>query len=274
MTIKNIMSVDLEDYFCDLPFSEWEKYASRVEQTTNLLLDIFEKYKVKATFFTLGYIADKFPNLIKHIHDSGHEIGTHSYSHIDLRKSTKEEFKRDFLKSIQSIEKVTGEKVVGFRAPFFSIDMSNFWVFDILRQYLKYDSSIFPVKTPLYGLPNAPREIYHPAVNDVTKKDDNQGFFEIPPLTYEIVPSITIPAAGGFHFRFLPYFITRKAILQHNKNNKSAMFYIHPKDLDCDMPKISQYKWHYYYGKKNIVKKFEKLLLEFKFTTAREVVGL
>src|SRR5690348_10232182 len=126
MIIKNIMSVDLEDYFCDLPFSEWEKYDSRVEQTTNFLLDIFSKYKVKATFFTLGYIADKFPKLIKHIHDNGHEIGTHSYSHIDLRKVTEEEFKIDFLKSVQSIEKITGEKVLGFRAPFFSIDKSNF----------------------------------------------------------------------------------------------------------------------------------------------------
>ena len=272
--IKNIMSVDLEDYFCDLPFSEWEKYDSRVEQTTNLLLDIFKKYNVKATFFTLGYIADKFPNLIKHIHDMGHEIGSHSYSHMDLMKVTKDEFEKDFLKSIRSIENITGEKVLGFRAPFFSIDKNNFWVLDILRQYLQYDSSVFPVKTPLYGLPDAPREMYHPAINDITKKDNMQEFFEIPPLTYEIFPSITIPTAGGFHFRFLPYFITRKAITLCNRGNKPAMFYIHPKDLDYDMPQISQYKWHYYYGKKNIVQKFEKLLGEFKFTTAREVLGL
>lgn len=268
------MSVDLEDYFCDLPFSQWEKYDSRVEQTTNLLLDVFDKYKVKATFFTLGYIADKFPNLIKHIHDEGHEIGTHSYSHMDLRRVTKDEFEKDFLKSIKSIENIIGEKILGFRAPFFSIDRNNFWVFDILRQYLKYDSSIFPVKTPLYGLSDAPREIYHPAINDVTEKDDSQEFFEIPPLTYDILPSITIPASGGFHFRFLPYFITRKAFSQYNDSNKPAMFYIHPKDLDYNMPRLSEYKWHYYYGKKNILIKFEKLLAEFKFTTARKVLEL
>lgn len=272
--LKNIMSVDLEDYFCDLPFSEWEKYDSRVEQTTNLLIEIFKKYKVKATFFTLGYIADKFPNLIKHIHDNGHEIGTHSYSHIDLRRITKEEFKVDLLRSIQSIEKITGEKVLGFRAPFFSIDRNNFWIFDVLRQYLKYDSSVFPVKTPLYGISNAPREIYHPSITDITKKDDKQEFFEIPPLTYDIIPLITIPAAGGFHFRFLPYFITRNAVLQYNKNNKHAMFYIHPKDLDPEMPRLPEYKWHYHYGKKNILKKFVRLLTEFKFTTAKEVLGL
>lgn len=272
--IKNIMSVDLEDYFCDLPFSEWEKYDSRIEQTTELLLDVFDKYKIKATFFTLGYISDKFPNLIKKIHDKGHEIGTHSYSHLDLRKTTKETFKKDLLRSIQSLENICGEKILGFRAPFFSIDKNNFWVFDILRQHLKYDSSVFPVKTPLYGLPDAPREIYHPAVYDITKKDDTQEFFEIPPVTCDILPSITLPTAGGFHFRFFPYLIIKKGILQYNKSDKPAMFYIHPKDLDPDMPRLPEYKWHYYYGKKNILKKFEKLLTDFRFTTAREVLEL
>lgn len=268
------MSVDLEDYFCDLPFPVWEKYESRIEHTTDSLLDIFDKYGVKATFFSLGYIADRFPSLIKKIHDKGHEIGSHSYSHIDLRKVTKEQFQKDFLKSIQSLENIIGEKVLGFRAPFFSIDMSNFWVFDILRQHLKYDSSVFPIKTPLYGLPGAPREIYHPALIDITKKDDTQEFFEIPPLTYDILPFITLPTAGGFHFRFFPYFITKAGIAQYNRNNQPAMFYIHPKDLDPDMPRLTEYKWHYYYGKKNILKKFERLLAEFKFTTAREALML
>lgn len=272
--IKNIMSIDLEDYFCDLPFSEWSKYDSRVEQTTDLLLEVFDRYKIKATFFTLGYIADKFPNLIKKIHNKGHEIGTHGYSHLDLRKITREDFEKDFVKSLKSLESITGEKVLGFRAPFFSIDKDNFWVFDILRQHLKYDSSVFPVKTPLYGLSNAPRDIYHPSLNDITKKDDTQEFIEIPPLTYDILNTITIPAAGGFHFRFLPYFITRKAILQYNKNNKPAMFYIHPKDLDPKMPHLPEYKWHYYYGKKNVLKKFIELISEFKFTTAKEILRL
>lgn len=271
--IFNIMSVDLEDYFCDLPFSEWTKYQSRIERTTNTILDLFTKYRVKATFFTLGYIAEKFPRLIKNIYDNGHEIGTHSYSHMDLRKTTKDEFYKDFLKSIQILEDITGEKVLGFRAPFFSIDKTNYWVFDILRQHLKYDSSVFPVKTPLYGLPEAPKEIYHPAVENIIEKDNAQEFFEIPPLTYDIL-SYTIPTAGGFHFRFLPYFITRKAFQQNNKKKKPAMFYIHPKDLDYDMPKIPEYKWHYYYGKKNILEKFSRLLTEFKFTTAKEVLGL
>ena len=151
------MSIDLEDYFCDLPYAEWSKYESRIEETTNLLLDLFDKHKVKATFFTLGYIAEKFPDLIKKIHESDHEIACHSYYHKDLRKITAEEFEKDLTKSISVLEKISGEKILGFRAPFFSIDHNNFWVFDILRKYLKYDSSVFPVKTSLYGLRGAGR---------------------------------------------------------------------------------------------------------------------
>ena len=124
------MSVDLEDYFCDLPFSKWSQYPDRIIETTQVLLDLFEKHHVKATFFVVGYFAEKFPDLIKNIHEKGHELASHSYSHPDLRKITKNEFENDFVKSLKSIEKVTGEKVLGFRAPFFSINHKNFWVFD------------------------------------------------------------------------------------------------------------------------------------------------
>lgn len=271
--MKNIMSVDLEDYFCDLPYAEWSKYESRIEETTNLLLDLFDKHKVKATFFTLGYIAEKFPDLIKKIHESDHEIACHSYYHKDLRKITVEEFEKDLTKSISVLEKISGEKILGFRAPFFSIDHNNFWVFDILRKYLKYDSSVFPVKTSLYGLRGAPREIYHPAIDQVTNVDDNQTFVEIPLLTYRIL-NFNLPVAGGFYFRFLPYFLFKKGLENFNKKNKPAMFYLHPKDLDRNMPKVKGYSWHFYYGKRNIIQKFENLLKEFEFTTARDVLGI
>jgi len=274
--IKNIMSVDLEDYFCDLPFSDWSHYPSRIIETTEVLLDLFEKYHVKATFFVIGYIAEKFPDLIKKIHENGHEIASHSYSHPDLRKITKDEFESDFVKSLQVIENITGEKVLGlgFRAPFFSINHNNFWVFDILRKHIKYDSSVFPVKTSLYGLPSAPREIYHPSLEDVTKIDNNQTFVEIPPSTYRIFSCYNVPIAGGFYFRFFPYFFIKRGFTKLNKNKKPIIFYLHPKDLDINMPKIDSYSWHFYYGKRNIIQKFEKLLKEFQFTTVKEVLGL
>lgn len=267
------MSVDLEDYFCDLPFEKWSKFPSRIEKTTDLILELFDEYDVKATFFTLGYIGEKFPNLVKKIHDNGHEIGSHSYSHIDLRKVSKDEVEKDIVRSINVLEKITGEKLLGFRAPYFSINHDNFWVFEILRKHFKYDSSVFPVKTPLYGLPSAPTEIYHPA-KDITKNDYNEEFIEIPPLTYSLFSFIKLPMAGGFHFRFFPYFLIKRGFTNSIQKSNPAMFYIHPKDLDPKMPKVSGYSWHYYHGKRNIVKKFEKLLSEFKFVTAREVLGL
>jgi polysaccharide deacetylase family protein (PEP-CTERM system associated) len=267
------MSIDLEDYFCDLPFSTWDKYESRIIKTTDPLIDLFEENKVKATFFTVGHIAARFPELIKKIYDHGHEIASHSYHHYDLRKITRDEFEKDLVKSIQSIESVTGEKILGFRAPYFSVDKTNLWVFEVLRKYLKYDSSVFPTKTPLYGIPSAPRTIYHPDINDITKGNDSEKFIEIPPLTYRLL-SKNIPMAGGFHFRFFPYFLVKKSIKKFNQKNFPAMFYMHPKDLDKNMPKISQYAWHYYYGKKNIDDKFKKLLNDFRFTSVKDFLKL
>ena len=147
MTVSNIMSVDLEDYFCDLPFEEWSKYESRVVKNTEMILDLFEKYEVKATFFVLGYIAEQFPELIKKISELGHEIASHSYAHIDLRRVSKEKFEDDFIKSKNILEKITGKKVQGFRAPFFSINKNNYWVFEILNKNISYDSSVFPNST-------------------------------------------------------------------------------------------------------------------------------
>ena len=269
MPITNMMSVDLEDYYCDLPFSEWQKYESRVIKNTQVILDLFEKYDVKATFFVLGYIAEKFPGMIKKISELGHEIASHSYAHIDLRKVSKKQFEDDFLKSINIIEKITGKKVEGFRAPFFSIDKNNCWVFEILSRHIRYDSSIFPVRTPLYGIHTAPRFIYKPSMNNVIEEDNQGKLIEIPMATHRIPLIGNVPIAGGFYLRFLPYWYMKLGIKNMNKHNKPAMFYIHPKDLDPEMPRISEYSWYYYYNLKSGVKKFEKLLQDFKFTTVK-----
>ena len=269
MPITNMMSVDLEDYYCDLPFSEWQKYESRVIKNTQVILDLFEKYDVKATFFVLGYIAEKFPGMIKKISELGHEIASHSYAHIDLRKVSKKQFEDDFLKSINIIEKITGKKVEGFRAPFFSIDKNNSWVFEILSRHIRYDSSIFPVRTPLYGIHTAPRFIYKPSMNNVVEEDNQGKLIEIPMATHRIPLIGNVPIAGGFYLRFLPYWYMKLGIKNMNKHHKPAMFYIHPKDLDPEMPRISEYSWYYYYNLKSGVKKFEKLLQDFKFTTVK-----
>lgn len=274
MSVTNIMSVDLEDYYCDLPFSEWSKYESRIVENTGVVLDLFEKYRVKATFFVLGYIAEKFPELIKKISDLGHEIASHSYAHVDIRKVSREQFEEDFFKSINVLEKITGKKVEGFRAPFFSIEKKTFWVLEILSKHISYDSSIFPVRTPLYGIPKAPRFIYRPSLNNPIIEDERGKLIEIPMATHRIPFVGNIPIAGGFYLRFLPYWYIKFGINRMNKDNNRAMMYIHPKDLDPRMPKIKGYNWYYYYNLKSGVKKFEKVLNDFKFTSVQKALAI
>ena len=268
--INNIMSVDLEDYYCDLPFEKWGLFENRVEENTNKILDLFEKYEIRATFFTLGYIAEKFPELIKKIDDRGHEIASHGYSHQDIRKMSKEQFEIDLKRSIEILEKITGKKVLGFRAPYFSIDKKSFWAMEVLSKNVKYDSSVFPVRTPLYGIPNAPRIVYKPNIFNPEIKDENSKLIELPMATHRIPIIGNIPIAGGFHLRFLPYHYIRYGLNRINKENNSFVFYIHPKDLDPKMPKIKEYGWHYYHNLKGALKKFENVLNDFKFVTAKE----
>jgi polysaccharide deacetylase family protein (PEP-CTERM system associated) len=274
MKNKNIMSVDLEDFFCDLPFESWSKYESRVLKNTNKILDLFEKYQIKATFFTLGYIAEKFPDLIKKIDDRGHEIASHSYSHLDIRKTTEKDFENDIVKSIKILEEIIGKKVLGFRAPYFSIDKKSFWAMKILSKYFKYDSSIFPVKTPLYGIRNAPRNIYKPNLTNPSIEDVESELIEIPLATDRIPIIGNIPIAGGFHLRFLPYFYIKYGLNKINNSNNSFIFYIHPKDLDPEMPKINEYAWHYYYNLSGATKKFERILKDFEFCSVKDFLKL
>ena len=274
MSVTNIMSVDLEDYYCDLPFSEWSKYNSRVVENTEKILKLFEKYNVNATFFVLGYIAEKFPALIKKISDLGHEISSHTYSHIDLRKVSKEEFKEDFFKSKNILEKITGKKIEGFRAPFFSINKNNYWVFEILSKNLTYDSSVFPVKTQLYGIPKAPRTIYKPSLENIIEENKQGKLIEIPMATHKIPLIGNIPIAGGFYLRLFPYWYMKWGIKKMNKEGNPAMLYIHPKDLDPEMPRIKEYNWYYYYNLKSASKKFENLLKDFKFGSVKKVLSI
>lgn len=269
--LKNIMSVDLEDYFCDLPFEQWGKYPERVTFLTKHILELFDKYNVKATFFTLGYIAEKHPELIELIVSKGHEIGSHGNHHLDARKISQQEFELDISSSIQILGKISGEKILGFRAPFFSIEKKNFWTLDILRKYFKYDSSIFPVKTSLYGVPDARRTPYYMSSENPLEKSPKKDFLEIPPATINFPLLGNIPIAGGFYLRFLPIFLIKKGIKKLNKNGFPAMCYLHPKDLDPQMPKINEYSWYYYWGLKNAEKKLVSLLKTFKFSSARDI---
>lgn len=272
MQIINFMSVDLEDYYCDLPFSSWSNYQEKVVRNTHKILELFKEHNVKATFFTLGYIAEKFPDLIHEIIKEGHEIGSHSYSHLDLRKNSKEVIIEDIKKSVKILKDVSGQEILGFRAPFFSINEKSFWIFDFLNELFVYDSSIFPVKTPLYGVPNAPRTIYKPTVENPITNNKNSNLIEIPLATHKIPLYGNVPIAGGFHLRFLPYFYIKYGIKSNHKNQQPVMMYIHPKDIDPQMPKIKGYSWYQYYNLKNAYKKFEHLLQDFNFSSAKNIL--
>jgi polysaccharide deacetylase family protein (PEP-CTERM system associated) len=261
----------LEDHYCDLPFPSWGNYEKRLEKTTRVILQLFEKYNVQATFFVLGHIAEDHPELIKDIQAKGHEIASHGYYHRNLKTMNRDEFESDLIKSIDTLERITGEKVLGFREPYFSVNRQQPWFFEIVKRYLKYDSSIFPVK-PHYNQHNAPRFIYRISDADPFQEDATGKFIEIPMATLKLPILGNIPIAGGFYLRLFPYHLIKVGISKYNKGGMPAMCYIHPSDLDNHRPKIPGYAWHYYWGLERAQEKFESLLADFAFKSAREVI--
>jgi polysaccharide deacetylase family protein (PEP-CTERM system associated) len=271
--VKNILSIDLEEHYCDLPFSEWKNHDDRVLETAGVIIDLLEKYRVDATFFTLGYVAERYPELIERLTSNGHEIASHTYSHPDLRTMDRQKFEEDLVKSIDILSKLAGERIQGFRAPYFSIDRTNLWAFEVIAKHLRYDSSIFPVG-PHYGLPDAPRHIYRTSSENPLREDLQGDIVEIPAATLRLPVIGNWPAAGGFHLRLLPLFLIKRAIRKLNDSGHPAMCYIHPEDLAPDRPRIPGYTWHYYFGLKSALRKFESLLKSFEFSSVREVVLL
>lgn len=267
---KNILQIDVEDWYCDLDVNEWKYYEPRVVQSTNKILSILKEANNKATFFILGYVAEKFPSLVKKIEEEGHEIASHGYYHRRIDKQTPKEFEEDLLKSIRILEKITGKKIKGYRAPQFTVMEKTFWAIDILKKNgLKYDSSIFPVKTPLYGMPNSP--LYPYKIKETQQKEMKDDFWEIPLTVYKI-PLIkkNIPIAGGFYLRAFPYFFVKHAIKKINKSENTAVCYIHPWELDAKKPKVRELKWYHYYNLDSTEKKFIKLINDFRFTSTEE----
>ncbi len=272
-TITNIISVDVEDWYMDTDISTWYLYEDRVVESTNKIIEILKESNTKATFFILGYIAEHFPEIVKEIKNEGHEICTHGYNHKLVTQQTPNEFEEDLLKSIRILENITGDKVIGHRASNFSINEETSWAIDILKKNgLKYDSSIFPVKTHLYGVPKAPLYPYNISSSNLNKEaGPEEDFLEIPLSIYRVpIVHKNLPIAGGFYLRFFPYFFIKHAIKKINQKNEKTIFYIHPWELDPDQPRDNKIKWFHYYNLSNTEKKFKKLLKDFKFTSIKE----
>jgi len=265
----NLLTIDVEDWYHDLAPSLWKFCEDRVVDATQKILRIIKKRGYTATFFVLGHVAERFPELVEIINDEGHEVATHGYLHTPITRKSKEEFEHDLRKSISLLEHITKRKVLGHRACRFSISKKTAWAIDILKiNGLKYDSSIFPTLTPEYGVPRAPIHPYFISSSNIEENHANGDLIEFPLSVLSIPPfRINIPAAGGFYLRFFPYWFTKLALKKLNKMEYPAVVFIHPKDLDPQKPRVKGLGWHHYYGLSHAEEKFAKLLSDFKFTS-------
>ena len=264
--LENALTIDVEDYFQVSAFAPyikketWEIQECRVENNINIILQLLKKNKTKATFFTLGWIAERYPEMIRKIVSEGHELASHGYGHERVSDLSPEQFYQDVVRAKKILEDISGSVVVGYRAPSFSIGTSNMWALEILEktEHL-YSSSIYPVQHDHYGAPDAPRFQY--------KNGDN--FLEIPPTTIRWMKR-NIPASGGGYFRLYPYFLSKWMINQVNTiENKSAIFYFHPWEIDSEQPVVKglnrMSKFRHYVNLDKTENKIEKLLKDFKW---------
>ncbi len=234
----NILSVDVEDYFHVEAFagridrSEWDTYPCRVEANTGRLLDLFDELRVKATFFILGWVAERYPALVREIAARGHETACHSYWHRLVYKLTPDEFRTDSARAKDLIEQSSGQPVMGYRAPSFSITRESAWALDILAELgFRYDSSVFPVRHDFYGVPDAPRAPFRIATA-------HGPILEFPLPTFRIGPSSNLPVAGGGYLRIFPLWYTALGVRRALRDGLPVVSYVHPWEVDPDQPRL------------------------------------
>lgn len=235
--IINAMSVDVEDYFqvyafdSNVRFEDWNSYECRIPRNTERILQIFADAGVKATFFTLGWVAQRFPELVRCIVDEGHELASHGMHHVRASQQTPDEFRSDVLQTKSVLEDVSGRQVLGYRAASYSIGAKNLWALDILADCgHTYSSSIYPIRHDFYGMPEAPRFAFQAAHGRLK---------EIPVTTVQLLGQ-KIPCGGGGYFRLLPYGYSKWAIRRvNNVDRQAAIFYFHPWEIDPQQPRIA-----------------------------------
>ncbi len=272
----NMLQIDVEDWYCNFDVEIWKQFEDRVVTSTNKVLDILKENNTLASFYILGYIAEKHPDLVLRIQEEGHEIGTHGYAHKNLLKLKPAEFEEDLHKSIKILEKILGKRtrILGYRAPQFSITEKTSWAIDILKRAgLKYDSSVFPTKNRLYGVSDAPLFPYPISTSNLWGGAHDDDFMEIP-LSVLKIPGISynIPVAGGFYLRFFPYDFIKNALKIINLKKQSAVCYIHPWELDPGHPRVPMLKWYHYWNLSSTEKKIRRLLRDFKFTSVNRML--
>ena len=266
--MKNAMSIDVEDYFQVSAFAstirreDWDSMPCRVERNIDVILGLLDEADSKATFFTLGWIAERYPQVVRRIVDGGHELASHGYGHQRVSDLTPELFRDDITRAKRILEDLGGVAVRGYRAPSFSINQKNWWAVEELENagYV-YSSSIYPVKHDHYGMPDAPRFPNYP--------NGAGGILELPPTTLELMGR-NLPAAGGGWFRLLPYSMSRWMLQRVNAHDQApCMFYFHPWEMDAGQPRqlglSAKTRFRHYVNLQRMPGRMRKLLNDFEW---------
>jgi polysaccharide deacetylase family protein (PEP-CTERM system associated) len=269
----NAMTVDVEEYFQVAAFEgriqrdAWERYPSRVALNTGRVLDAFAEHDVRATFFVLGWVAEREPGLVRRIIDGGHELASHGYDHTRATMLDRAAFTADVTRTKKTLEDLSGRPVRGYRAPSYSIGARNLWALDVLREagYV-YSSSIYPIHHDLYGMPEAPRFAFRLHADAI---------LELPVTTVEVAGH-KLPAGGGGYFRLMPYPLYAWALRRVNRRDRQpGIFYFHPWEVDPDQPRIDgaslRSRFRHYVNLDTMESRLRRLLREFRWGRMDEV---
>lgn len=270
--ITNALTIDVEDYFQVSAFAphihrqEWNSRECRVERNVGRILQMLSSQQVKATFFTLGWIAERYPKLIRQIADQGHEVASHGYGHERASDQTEDAFFADIQLAKVILEDLCGVEVKGYRAPSFSIGKGNLWAFDCLEKAgYRYSSSVYPIHHDHYGMPDSPRFAYQ----------IRPGLIEIPVTTLRVF-NRNLPSSGGGYFRLLPYALSRWMLGRVNdRDRQSGIFYFHPWEIDVDQPRVAgisqKTRFRHYVNIPRMEGRLEQLLGDFKWGRMDEI---
>jgi len=265
-TITNALTIDVEDYFQVSAFApyiaraDWDRRECRVERNVDRILALLDEHDTEATFFTLGWIAERYPQLVRRIAEQGHEVASHGYGHERASDLDRAAFGADIGRAKGVLEDLTGAEVAGYRAPSFSIGPGNLWALDMLAQTgHRYSSSIYPIRHDHYGMPDAPRFAHRVA----------DGLIEIPITTLRLF-NRNLPSSGGGYFRLLPYALSRWMLRQVNvADGQAAVFYFHPWEIDPEQPRIPgidrKTRFRHYLNIHRMEARLQCLLRDFKW---------
>ena len=275
--VLNALTVDVEDYFQVSGFenwvsrSSWDSFESRVVRNTERLLRVFDDFDVRGTFFVLGWVATRFPALVREIGSAGHELASHGYAHGLVYASTREQFRDDLRRAADAIEAAAGVRVIGYRAPSFSITARSLWALDVLiEEGYVYDASIYPIRHDRYGIPGWPRHVQ-------AVERENGRLWELPGSTTRMA-GMTLPLGGGGYFRWLPYRWTCRGIQHLNEEEgQPAVFYVHPWEVDPDQPRVDAgtiARFRHYRNLDKTEARLRRLLADFRFGRVSDILAL